>query len=133
MAMGSNLLYEVKLCFYEPPNFSMCADKEEVVLARLNSMKAAQIFCKAYALASLQSLGENIKTFEDLELDPNNPWSVVYDVNNIYLSLVYQNKYVAHLYRIEMVCPNCGVNPNDLGRPNNKFCPVCNRSIFKKD
>ena len=121
------LLYEIKLVFFESPNFSLCSDGEEIILGRVNSESAARIFCKAYVLESLKSMGEEIVNLDDLSQD--GPWKVEYDRDNAYLTLFYGDA-IAQIYKIEMVCPACGVNPNSLGdKANKKFCFICNRQF----
>ena len=54
--MKSEFTYEVRQRFFEPPNFSMFSDGEEVVVAQCINKDTAQIFAAAYVLVLLNKL-----------------------------------------------------------------------------
>ena len=102
------LNYEIKQRFFESPNFSMCSDGEEVVIARVATLDAAKVMAEAYLVAI-------INTMIDKPIDN------VLDLNDDVISVsVEDGKYIVHyedltaqIISIEKICPNCGCNPHD--------------------
>ena len=127
------LNFEVKMRFFEPPNFSLTSEGEEVVLARVCNLEAAQIFVKAYALEALHELGEtNLNSIYDLT--PEDDFGVTFNVGDIYMAVMFgkevEDMVTVMDFKIERVCPACGYNPND--QPycmDPTHCPICGTII----
>jgi hypothetical protein len=100
--------YELKQRFFESPNFSMCSDGEEAVIARVATLDAAQIMLEAYMVAIINTMIDK-------------PINSVLDLNDNVISVTIEDgKYIIHyedltaqILTIEQICPNCGCNPQD--------------------
>ena len=124
--------YELKYTFYEAPNFSLTGQPETVVLARVDNEEFAKLFAKAYAVEVINSLGHQINSLKDLTSE--DVFSYTCNDTCSYLTLFYgidDPVIVAH-FTIELLCPECGFNPNSSPyymEPTH--CPQCGH-VFKE-
>ena len=100
--------YEIKQRFFEPPNFSMCSDGEEVVIARVANKEMAVSFIEAVMVDIINSMFElNLVNLVDLN---DHDLSIRIEGNQYILG--YQ-EYTAQIFTVEPICPACGCNPQD--------------------
>ena len=126
--MERKFRYEIKHRFFDSPNFSLCSDGEEVVIAKIDTIESAQIFAEALVLELVNYL---LPYPLDKLIDLDDPCVSLLVKNNEYI-IGYQ-ELTAAIVTIEQICPECGCNPKD--EPycmDATHCPECGH-IFKED
>ena len=119
--------YEVKQRFFDSPNFSMCSDGEEVVIARVADKATAVLLVESILIDIINTMFDNNIT---RLVDLNDEVLSIRLEDNKYI-LGYQ-EYTAQIFTIEPICPECGCNPQD--EPycmEANHCPACGY-VFKE-
>lgn len=126
--MERKLNYEVKMRFFESPNFSMLSQGEEVVLAHLTTKEAAEAFVRFQVIEILRYYcGYHIHDICDIPADSG--FSVDMTDKEAFCVIRY-HEYATNIFNIEKICPNCGCNPQD--KPycmEPTHCPNCGTNM----
>jgi hypothetical protein len=122
--MERKLNYEVKMRFFESPNFDIDSTGEEVVLARLTTKAAAEAFVRFQVIEILRyHCGYHIHDVHDIPADSG--FSVDRSDSNVFCTIRFE-EHATNIFNIERICPECGCNPQDepyFMEPTH--CPDC--------